>query len=216
MNHVTKHPDGSVCIYTSLPLISPNDISRTVPLEMLIQMSQRENFLRLHDDAYQQKFKASYGLIVEAGAGAGEDKNEPPALNSVDIVEEMQLQVLKEFGYEPDDVLALYELRTAAMQYPDVKEFQETVYFRYNRAGDSDLVRVGEVGPNTTIYTFPQNEQNDDVGEPRRSLTDGLEKTTLHDALSRRYPQDVSTDSGASAPPAWKHFPRVVVSGSYT
>lgn len=64
----------------------------------------------------------------------------PSSLEAMkDILEEIQRDVLEEFGFKRNDELRLYELRTAAMQHPEVQELQDIVYIKHNRCSDSFL-----------------------------------------------------------------------------
>jgi hypothetical protein len=188
------------CIYTHLPEIPAAYKSRTVPLETLINMSKRENDLRVFDENYQQLFKlrhsSNHEELVRRLAAVREalGLKTPHDPTTSDIIETLQIQVLSEFGYTPKNVSALYELRTAAMQFPEVEDFQRTVFFRYNRSG-LGIFRVGERGSDCALYS-----------------PDSLEKTSLHEVLKKHCVESLNNDPYRR----FSHHPCVVVSGSYT
>ena len=149
-------------------------------------------------------------------------------ITAADIVERIQEEVLLRFGFQKDDVFALYELRTAAMQYPLEDDFQETVYFKYNRSGDVAEIVEGLMGPNCSLVIPPTS--------PGDTL---LVETTLHDILAQveedmPIVEDITPSNNISLLPndqlekmekvvplqrlekKFRHYPRVVVSGSYT
>jgi len=133
-----------------------------------------------------------------------------------DIIIEIQHQVLAEHGYAKKiatcdetggsiyaevDELALYELRTAAFQYPDEPAFQETVYFKYNRAGDIPL-EDGETGRDCKIFELDSRKEH--------SLFSYLSQ------LSPAEQRDMEKVKAAGGDVSKMVFPRVIVSGSYT
>lgn len=185
---------GPRCIFTTLPTLPPDCISHTVPVEKLLAMSRRENDLRLNDPTYQALFKQYHLTLMnkpvpeDIAAAAARISNLGP---SQDIIEHLQRRVLDEFGYSADDELVMYELRTAAMQYPDRLEFQEAAIYQFNRAGDVASVTEGSVGPDCALF------------EP-----DSLREVSLHQWL--RGAQQVHE------PSPFRHHPRVVITGSYT
>jgi hypothetical protein len=195
------------CIYTPVPPLPSGSESRTVPLATLIEMSREENRLRL-DEAFQQRFRDAYARAA-AGPPPGESLQAWAALSdgTMDIIEEMQKDVVARHGFARGDRLALYELQTAAMQYPDEPVFQESIYIRYNRCGDVDL-HAGDAAPNVTL-TDP----------------DTLAPTTLHDFIDGFAPKAIALGADGAAAllaepaagdAAVEARPLVLITGSYS
>jgi hypothetical protein len=202
------------CIYTPLPVLPKEYISHTVPLPTLVAMSKLEHELRLNDDYYQRRFRAAArdSKRVAGGERPFEVKEEEQG----DIIVEIQHHVLAKYGYATlifkdentgeekfgdIDELALYELRTAAFQWPEEPTFQETVYFKYNRAGDIPL-EDGDEGPDCELFEV----------DSRRPLS-------LYELLGQLSPEEeaeVAAVKAAGGSVEELRFPRVVVSGSYT
>lgn len=115
------------------------------------------------------------------------------------VIETIHWEVLVSFGYHPlRDLHAMYELQTAAMQYPDERAFQESVQFRCNRAGSNELLVVpGTKGPDCQLFPF------DDVHRNRIGLHAMVESQAR--ACYAGQLQD-----------EFRHHPVVVVSGSFT
>lgn len=102
-------------------------------------MLTRENELRLSDE-YQRKF-------CEA---------EKTSLSSwLDITDELQRQVIREFNLDEEMDDALLCLRGATQIYPDLKNIP--LYVRYNRARDGDL-NIGDTAPNVPVVQLDGQE----------------------------------------------------------
>jgi hypothetical protein len=127
--------------------MTPENVSRTVPLETLKRMVQRDTELRIGPE--MQKLYRQY----EDTVGGSNGRVEGIVLH----------RVLEEFGFNPTSKdedenykaqLAGYELRTAAAQYPDEPFFRTVPRFvKHNRAEDGPL-QVGEAAPDVTLYTM--------------------------------------------------------------
>lgn len=115
------------CIYTPLPVLPAESVSRTVPLEVLKLMAVEEEKARRTDEL-QVAFRERYQAEMRG--------DRAPEKFAGDLIDEMQRDVLVKFGFDRDDELALYELRTAAMQYPEEPVFQQSTFIKYNRCGD--------------------------------------------------------------------------------
>lgn len=122
--------------------------------------------------------------------------------------------------------LALYELRTAGMQYPDVAEFQETIYFKYNRVGFErncgGRVFPGREAPNCVLYDPP-------AAADTEAGVAVLARTTLHEILRRDFPEDLENNRALKAAlveagvceeqasrARFQCMPRFIITGSYT
>jgi hypothetical protein len=202
------------CIYTQLPLMPEAWKSKKVPVETLIQMSQRENFLRVEDEFYRElfflvhrdapgdgtmfnsKFVPRFKAIVQIDPQDDEALQEEPLMSSASVIIMLQYQVLHEFGYDPiNDAGTLYELRTAAMMHPDIAELQDSVQFRFNRQGNPHAVVEGQVGPDCELF--------DPVSLNARSFHLLLKDLTDRERL-------------VNGVFAFAHYPTVVLTGSYT
>jgi hypothetical protein len=170
--------------------MTPENESRTVPLESLKKMVQRDTELRLSTElqALYRKYEDTVG-------------------GSNGRVEAIVLQrVLAEFKFKPESKdeeeayaaqLAGYELRTAAAQYPDEAFFRSVPRFvRHNRAEDGPL-QVGEMAPDVPLYTMGK--------EPIR-----LEDIIWGRAACRAVSADLVEKEGCNRRPLF------VVSGSMT
>lgn len=208
-----KYPS---CIYTKLPLMPEEWKSKKVPVDTLVKMSRRETELRISDPFYNRlfflmhrdapgdaeqfleeftpRFRDTTGIEPSDDPSLGDE----PLVSSASVIILLQYQVLVEFHYHPiKDQLVLYELRTAAMMHPDVPELQSSVQFHYNRQGNPHDVKEGVVGPDATLY--------DPVT---------LEPRTLHSLL-----RDLTKEQMLVRPTTthrFRHYPTVVLSGSYT
>jgi hypothetical protein len=188
------------CIYTPVPPLPPNCRSRTVPLETLKKMAQEEERGRRGSNL-QTAFHARYEAQA-TGEFAGETF-------ASDIIDAMQRDVLEANGFRRNDEIALYELRTAAMQYPDEPIFQQSTFIRYNRCGDCRIAD-GEKMIDTILH--------DPVTLEPVALSELLAQ---YDAPSA---EDIVTSrdtlQGAVRAPARKNqpvpSPLVLVTGSYT
>lgn len=130
------------CIYTPIPTLPPDAIRRTVPLETLKQMSLAEQQGR-YSPALQTAFKNYYEAVKRQGVDA--------SFFNGDIIEMMQRDVLEQFGFSRDDDAVLYELRTAAMQYPEETLFQDSIYIKFNRCADC-VLQNGDPLADTPLY----------------------------------------------------------------
>lgn len=214
MSGAVMNQDLGTCIYTPLPELPKAYESHTVPLQTLVAMSKMEHTLRLNDPALQVRFKAA-SRDAQRPAG-GKRVEETRTEEQTDIIQELQSRVLAQYGYATcvgtDDAtgqqffaevdeLALYELRTAAFQYPDEPAFQETVYFKYNRAGDIPL-KDGETGQDCTLFTLDRREE--------LSLFQYLATLTAEEVAELAAVKQAGGDVQGVI------FPRVIASGSYT
>eukprot|EP00658_Telonema_sp_P-2_P034101 TRINITY_DN24924_c0_g1_i2.p1 TRINITY_DN24924_c0_g1~~TRINITY_DN24924_c0_g1_i2.p1 ORF type:complete len:262 (-),score=70.93 TRINITY_DN24924_c0_g1_i2:137-922(-) len=113
----------------------------------------------------------------------------------------------EECSKKANKTLALYELRTAGMQNPDVPEFQDTIYFKYNRVGFEGncggRVFPGKEAPNCVLYdppVFTNNTADKEVVAAAATVEEegssvvvdkaDLARTTLHEILRRTFPED--------------------------
>lgn len=136
--------------------------------------------------------------------------------------------------------LALYELRTAGMQHPEIPEFQDTIYFKYNRVGFErncgGRVFPGKEAPNCVLYDPPIFEPvtaaADSPHPPAAAPLDRaeLKRTTLHEIMRREFPEDAENNTALLAAlkaggllgeercttARFQHQPRFIITGSYT
>lgn len=282
---LSEDPTTKPCIHSPLPTIADSQRSSSIPIDVLIAMSRRENYLRRDDARYQVWMKLMHGALASTkdyeNAHYHREVVRKEPFMSRDLLEHLQIQVLAEFGYfkvpdrwvdptstprsaskalgefdenwsrpksfhcpddapqeEQDDMkaqydefeevcskkangtLALYELRTAGMQNPDVPEFQDTIYFKYNRVGFEGncggRVFPGKEAPNCVLYDPPvftptttaaTTEAADKeavaaaaVGDAGGVLdTADLARTTLHEILRRSFPEDVENNLALKA-----------------
>jgi hypothetical protein len=130
------------CIYTPLPPLPPHSVSRSVPLETLRAMAEEEERGR-RTPAFQKEFRDRYA--------AQDSGDADPSVFFADIIDTMQRDTLEKFGFDRDDELALYELRTAAMQYPAEPVFQRSTFIHYNRCGDCPIANNDKL-VDTVLY----------------------------------------------------------------
>ena len=132
----------------------------------------------------------------------------------------------EECSKKANRTLALYELRTAGMQNPDVPEFQDTIYFKYNRVGFEGncggRVFPGKEAPNCVLYdapaftttTTPTSTTTVEASAAEKEIvaaaapatignvdptTADLARTTLHEILRRSFPEDVENNLALKA-----------------
>jgi hypothetical protein len=99
----------------------------------------RENELRLSDE-YQQRYNEA----------------EKTSLTSwLDVTDELQRQIIREFHLDEEMEDALLCLRCATQIYPDLKDIP--LYVRYNRARDGDL-QLGDIAPNFQVVQLDGQE----------------------------------------------------------
>ncbi len=198
MSVVNQHLD--TCIYTPLPVLPASSISRTVPLETLKKMAEEEE-RRRHAPSFQQAFKDRY-------AAEARGERTPESL-AADIIDVMQRDVLELHGFSRDDELALYELRTAAMQYPDEPVFQQSTFIKYNRCGDS-AINNGDRIVDTPLF------------DPNTLTETSLAALVMHLAPADKQHLLQGRREPGSAIPAptlsaeHQKTPLVIVTGSYT
>ena len=113
-------------------------------------MLLRENELRLSDE-YQQRF-------CEA------EKSSFPSW--LDVTDELQRRVIREFNLDEEMDDALLCLRCATQMYPDLKNIP--LYIRYNRAREGDL-QLGDVVPDVPVVQLDGHESQ---------LLDGLKDSS--------------------------------------
>jgi len=119
-------------IITKVQVSSNSNLN--IPKEILKKMLIRENELRLSSEV-----QARY-----------ENAEKSECIDWLKVTEEVQKQVIEEFGYLNSLENALYCLRSAAVLYPDDPEFKEIpLYVKYNRARDGSL-KEGDRAPNTS------------------------------------------------------------------
>ena len=99
----------------------------------------RENELRLSDE-YQKQFS---------------EAEQSSSSSWLDVVNELQKQVIREFHLDEEMDAALLCLRCATQIYPDLKEIP--LYTKYNRAIDGNL-QLGDIMPNIPIVQLDGQE----------------------------------------------------------
>ncbi len=99
----------------------------------------RENELRLSDE-YQKRYK---------------DAEQISSSSWLDLTDEIQRQIIREFHLEDEMDDALLCLRCATQIYPELKEIP--LYVRYNRARDGDL-QVGDIAPDLPVVQLSGEE----------------------------------------------------------
>jgi hypothetical protein len=110
----------------------------------------RENELRLSDE-YQKRYSEA----------------EKTSLSSwLDVTDELQRQIIREFNLDEEMEDALLCLRCATQIYPDLKHIP--IYVKYNRARDGDL-QIGDIVPNVPIVQLDGQENQ---------LFDGLKSSS--------------------------------------
>jgi hypothetical protein len=106
-------------------------------------MLLRENDLRLSAE-YQQRY-------LEA------EQSSSSTHSWLNITDELQRQIIREFQLDDDMEEALLCLRCATTIYPDLKCIP--LYVRYNRARDGDL-KIGDVTPDVPVIKLNGEESH--------------------------------------------------------
>lgn len=103
-------------------------------------MLQRETELRLAPET-QAAYEACHG-------------QDPDGSKFFGVTEALQRQVATEFGFSGHAAeLAVFEMRTCALQYPDDPDFQSIpIFVKYNRCHEGPL-RVGSRAPDVTLWS---------------------------------------------------------------
>lgn len=99
----------------------------------------RENELRLSDE-YQKRYT---------------EAEQTSTTSWLDITDELQRQVIREFNLDDEMDEALLCFRCATQIYPDLKDIP--LYVRYNRAKDGDL-KIGDNVPNVPVVQLDGQE----------------------------------------------------------
>ncbi len=110
----------------------------------------RENELRLSDQ-YQKRYS---------------DAEKTSFSSWLDVTDELQRQIIREFNLDEEMEDALLCLRCATQIYPDLKDIP--LYIKYNRARDGDL-QIGDIVPNVPIVQLDGQEKH---------LFDGLKSSS--------------------------------------
>lgn len=99
----------------------------------------RENELRLSEEYQKRYFEAE----------------KSSSSSWLDVTDELQRQVIREFNLDEEMNDALLCLRCATQIYPDLKSIP--LYVQYNRARDGDL-QIGDVAPNIPVVELDGKE----------------------------------------------------------
>jgi hypothetical protein len=113
-------------------------------------MLVRENELRLSDE-YQKRYS---------------EAEQTSTSSWLDVTDELQRQIIREFNLDEDIDDALLCLRCATQIYPDLQNIP--LYVQYNRARDGDL-QVGDIAPNVPVVQLDGQENQ---------LFDGLKSSS--------------------------------------
>ncbi|CAF1332586.1 unnamed protein product, partial [Adineta steineri] len=111
-----------------------------IPKSLLKLMLIRENELRISDE-YQKRFH--------------EAEQTSSSTSWLDVADELQREVIREFHLDEEMNDALLCLRCATQIYPDLKDIP--LYTKYNRARDGDL-QVGDIAPNVPVIHLDEQE----------------------------------------------------------
>ena len=122
-----------------------------IPKSLLKRMLVRENELRLSDE-YQQRYREA-------------ESTSSDSTSWLEVTDELQRAVVREFNLDDDMEDALLCLRCATQIYPDLKGIP--LYVLFNRAREGDL-QVGDAAPDVPVVQLD--------GEEGR-LFDGLPST---------------------------------------
>lgn len=190
------------CIYTPVPVLPERSRTRKVPLETLKAMARAEDKAR-HAPGFQELFKERY-------AAERRGEVEPVSL-AADIIDSMQRDVLEAHGFKRDDELTLYELRTAAMQYPAEPEFQNSTFIKYNRCGDCPI-QDGDALADTELCD-PLALQEMTLSALVKGMADPTAEQIAASKQGAVIPARLMTEEEAAAVDP---SPLVVVTGSYT
>lgn len=107
-----------------------------IPKEILRKMLIRENELRLCEETQKEYFRI-------------ESQPQMPG-DWLDYTAKLQEQVIEEFGFK-DNPTAIWQLRCACTDHPDLTE--HALYVKYNRAREGDL-RVGDNAPDSRLVSI--------------------------------------------------------------
>jgi hypothetical protein len=110
----------------------------------------RENELRLSDE-YQKRYS---------------DAEKTSFSSWLDVTNELQRQIIREFNLDEEMDDALLCLQCATQIYPDLKDIP--LYVKYNRARDGDL-QFGDIAPNVPVVQLDGQENQ---------LFDGLKSSS--------------------------------------
>ena len=110
----------------------------------------RENELRLSEE-YQKRYQ---------------EAEQKSSLSWLDVTDQLQREVIREFQLDDEMEDALLCLRCATQIYPDLKDIP--LYVRYNRARSGDL-QIGDSTPNVPVVQLDGQESQ---------LFDGLKSSS--------------------------------------
>jgi hypothetical protein len=99
----------------------------------------RENELRVSDE-YQKRYDEAETLSSSSW---------------LDVTDELQRQIIREFNLDDEMDDALLCLRCATQMYPDLKTIP--LYIKYNRARDGDL-QIGDTIPDVPVIQLDGKE----------------------------------------------------------
>lgn len=111
-----------------------------IPKSLLKRMLIRENELRLSDE-YQQRYA---------------DAEQSSSTSWLNVTDQLQRQVIREFNLDEEMDDALLCLRCATQIYSDLKDIP--LYVKYNRARDGDL-QIGDSVPNVPVINLDGEEK---------------------------------------------------------
>jgi len=139
-NRITVNNCVSEDAYAPTP--ATNGFVPFIPVDTLRKMLIRENELRL-----SQETQARYA-----------DAETRWDIDWMLVTEELQHQVVQEFGFQDRMDEALYSLRCAHIIHPDQADFKTfPLYVKYNRAKDGTIVE-GLPAPDTKAFTLDGKE----------------------------------------------------------
>jgi len=138
---------GMVHVTSSRQTFTYNDLSNStmttpksfIPKSLLKSMLIRENELRVSDE-YQKRFAEAEKSSFESW---------------LDVADELQRQVIREFHLDEEMDDALLCFRCATQIYPELKSIP--LYVKYNRARDGDL-NLGDTAPNVPVIELNGQE----------------------------------------------------------
>ncbi|CAF1391172.1 unnamed protein product [Rotaria sordida] len=113
-----------------------------IPKSLLKRMLIRENELRLSDE-YQKRY-------CEA-----EKTSSSSSSSWLNVTDELQRQIIREFNLDDEMDDALLCLRCATQIYPDLKHIP--LYVQYNRARDGNL-QISDIAPNVPVIQLDGQE----------------------------------------------------------
>ncbi|CAF1337354.1 unnamed protein product [Rotaria sordida] len=152
MAHVTS--GRATFTYEDLINSNPSTVSKSfIPKSLLKRMLIRENELRLSDE-YQKRY-------CEA-----EKTSTSSSSSWLNVTDELQRQIIREFNLDDEMDDALLCLRCATQIYPDLKHIP--LYVQYNRARDGNL-QISDIAPNVPVIQLDGQESQ---------LFDGLKSSS--------------------------------------